>query len=222
MMRQERWLQPRPKQHRQFLTLKVEIGYFVTPHSNLYIYLSTFAFSNILSADSLTFLQPFFVHECLAEWEKILSNSFLYTDAKNLFYEAHLFRISMPSGKWVKIRVKFGISCVWESCLNKISKFLRFCDGIFRKQSLLLRKCLKIRVCGLLCLVHENLLNIPMYFLPRNYAPVSQTFVYKRTVLKKIWKFWKSKNFYSFEKNQKLVNGLNHTSTIFIFLIASF
>ena len=109
----------------------------------------------------------------------------------------------MPSGKWVKIRVKFGMSCVWEACLNKISKFLRFCDGIFRKQSLLSRKCLKIWVCGLFSLVHKTLLNIPMYFLPRKYAPVSQTFVYKRTVLKKIWEISKIAKFLLFRKKSK-------------------
>ena len=114
---------------------------------------------------------------------------FFHTDANNLFYNKGLSRISMPSGKWVKIRDKFGVSCMCEICLSKMSKFLRFWDGILRKQSLLSRKCFKIQGCGLFLVTHKNLLSIPMYFLTRKYAPVSQTFVYKRTVLKKIWKF---------------------------------
>ena len=138
------------------------------------------------------FATCFLKAECLAEWEKILSNGFLSMDARNVFYDLGLSRISMPSGKWVKIRDKFGVSCVWETCLDKMLKFLRFCIGILRKQSLLSRKRLKIQGCGLFQVAHKNLLNIPMYFLSCNYAPVSQTFVFRRTVWKKIWKFWKS------------------------------
>ena len=52
-------------------------------------------------------------------WEKILSNSFLYTDARNLFYDMDLSRISKLYVKWVKIRDKFGVSYASELCLEK-------------------------------------------------------------------------------------------------------
>ena len=83
-----------------------------TTHSNLYIFISALAWQYFVRRFTNFFVTFFVKGECLAEWEKFLSNGFLYTDANNLFYDLDLSRISMPSGKWVKIRDKFGVSCV--------------------------------------------------------------------------------------------------------------
>ena len=161
-------------------------------HSNLYIFITALVWQHFVSRFANFFVTFFVVRECLADWEKITSNGFLHTDPEMLLHDTHMVRISIPNVKWVKTRDEFGVSYAWEACLKKMTKYLHFCDGIFRKQSILSRKFLKIQVCGLFLVAHKILLNIPMYFLPHNYAPVSQTFVYKRTVLKKIRKFWKS------------------------------
>ena len=148
-------------------------------HSDLYIFISPLVWQHFVSRFANFFITFFAVHECLAEWENILSNGFLYTNPRNLFYLTQLVRISMSYVKWVKIRDIFRYVMRMRSVPVKMTRFLHFCEGIFRKQSIILRKRLKIRVCGLFSSAHKILLHIPMYFLPRKYAPVSQTFVYQ-------------------------------------------
>ena len=173
--------------------LKCRNGLFRnTTFRSLHLPLYICVWQHFVSRFTNFFITFFAVHECLAEWENILSNGFLYTNPRNLFYLTQLVRISMPYVKWVKIRDIFWYVMRMRSVPVKMTRFLHFWDSIFRKQSLILRKRLKIRVWGLFRPAHKILLNIPIYFLARKYAPVSQTFVYQWTVLKKIWKFWKS------------------------------
>ena len=166
------------------------------------------------------------VHECLAEWENILSNGFLYTNPRNLFYWAQLVRISMPYVKWVKIRDIFWYVMRMRSVPVKMTRFLHFWDSIFRKQSLILRKRLKIRVCGLFCSAHKILLNIPMYFLPANTPQFLNHSCTSEQFWRKYGNFENRKISTLSKKIKKLANGLKHTLiilyTIFIFLTASF